>query len=208
MSNEWLGLTETAEILGVHPNTLRSWADLGQLPVHRTEGGHRRFRKEDIEIWLQSQQSSNTEEANSVIQDALKHTRFQINEGELENEKWYQMLDARRREKFRLSGREILIGLRTYLTSEDPETKEEAHQIGADYAYWALSSGLSSLDATRAFLFFRGLLLESVLRVYEHVAIRSPHAWTDMFQKINEFTDLALMSLLDNFEDFQQRGLK
>ncbi len=208
MSNEWLGLTETAEILGVHPNTLRSWADLGQLPVHRTEGGHRRFRKEDIEIWMQSQQSNNTEEANLVIQDALKHTRFQIDEGKLENEKWYQMLDAHRREKFRLSGRDILIGLKTYLTSEDPETKEEAHQIGGNYAYWAFSSGLSSLDATRAFLFFRGLLLESVLGVYEHVAIRSPHAWADMFQKINEFTDLALMSLLDNFEDYQQRGLK
>lgn len=208
MSDDWLGLTETAEILGIHPNTLRSWADLGQLPVHRTEGGHRRFRKEDIEIWLQSQHSNGAKDANLVIQNALRHTRFQINEGELENEKWYQMIDARRREKFRLSGREILDGLRTFLTSEDPEAKEEAHQIGNNYAYWAFSSGLSSLDATRAFLFFRGLLLESVLGVYEHVAVRSPQAWTDMFRKINEFTDLALKSLLDNFEDYQQRGLK
>ncbi len=208
MSDEWLGLTETAEMIGVHPNTLRSWADLGQLPVHRTEGGHRRFRREDIEIWLQSQRSNGAKEANLVIQNALKHTRFQINEGELENERWYQMIDARRREKFRHSGREILVGLRTFLTSEDTVAKKEAHQIGSNYAYWAFSSGLSSLDATRAFLFFRGLLLESVLGVYEHVAVRSPQAWTDMFLKINEFTDLALKSLLDNFEDYQQRGLK
>jgi len=208
MSDDWLGLTETAEMIGAHPKTLRSWADLGQLPVHRTEGGHRRFRKEDIEIWMQSQRSNGTKETNLVIQNALNHTRFQINEGELENEKWYQMIDARRREKFRHSGREILDGLRTFLTSEDPEAKVEAHQIGNNYAYWAFSSGLSSLDATRAFLFFRGLLLESVLGVYEHVAVHSPAAWTDMFLKINEFTDLALKSLLDNFEDYQQRGLK
>lgn len=193
--------------MGVHPNTLRSWSDLGQLPVHRTEGGHRRFRREDIEIWLQSQKPNCTKEANLLILNALRHTRFQIHEGDLKNQNWYQKIDEPRREKFRLSGREILTGLRNYLTSEDPETRKAAHQIGNNYAYWAFSCGLSSLDATRAFLFFRGLLLESVLGVYEHVAVRSPQAWADMFKRINEFTDLALKALLDNYEVLEQSGL-
>ena len=43
--DEWLNLGEAAEILGVHPSTLRAWADHGEIPAHRTPGKHRRFRR-------------------------------------------------------------------------------------------------------------------------------------------------------------------
>ena len=36
---EWLSLSDAAEYLGVHPSTVRAWADKGDLPVHRTAGG-------------------------------------------------------------------------------------------------------------------------------------------------------------------------
>ena len=39
----WLTLSEAAEQLGVHPTTLRRWADNGDIPVSVTPGGHRRF---------------------------------------------------------------------------------------------------------------------------------------------------------------------
>ena len=55
MTNEWLNLSEAAEILGVHPSTVRLWADQGRLPVHRTQGGHRRFKRQEVELWTQSQ---------------------------------------------------------------------------------------------------------------------------------------------------------
>lgn len=45
---EWISLRHAAELLGVHPATVRIWADNGDLPSRRTPGGHRRFRKADV----------------------------------------------------------------------------------------------------------------------------------------------------------------
>ena len=42
-------LAEAAEMLGVHPETLRRWADEGKVPYVRILGGERRFASEDIE---------------------------------------------------------------------------------------------------------------------------------------------------------------
>jgi excisionase family DNA binding protein len=110
MNEEWLGLAETAEILGVHPNTIRRWGDQGLLPVHRTEGGHRRFRREDIEIWQQSRETSGSSDANLVIQCALRHTRFHIEEGELEVQEWYQKIELPQRGRQNLWGETMRIG--------------------------------------------------------------------------------------------------
>lgn len=40
---------EACTVLGVHPNTLRSWADTGKIPCIRTQGGQRRY---DVEGYL------------------------------------------------------------------------------------------------------------------------------------------------------------
>lgn len=42
-------ITRAARILGVHPNTLRSWADRGLVPVTRLPSGYRRFSQEQLE---------------------------------------------------------------------------------------------------------------------------------------------------------------
>ena len=49
MADEEYSLTEAAEILGVHPDTLRAWADDGKVAMWRSPGGQRRFRRRDLE---------------------------------------------------------------------------------------------------------------------------------------------------------------
>jgi excisionase family DNA binding protein len=203
MTEEWLSLTETATLLGIHPNTLRRWGDSGLLPVHRTKGGHRRFRREDIEIWRQSRGVDAASEADLVILRALWHTRFHIEEGELESQVWYQKIDQEGRAKFRRGGKEILQGLRTYLANGEEGSDSEARLVGSNYAYWAFSQGLSSIDATRAFLFFRRMMLDAMLEVFRHVSVRSPRIWAEMFHKINKYTDLILRSMLQTYEEYQ-----
>lgn len=44
-----LGVAEAAEELDVHPDTLRRWADKGQVPVTMTPTGWRRFSPEQME---------------------------------------------------------------------------------------------------------------------------------------------------------------
>ena len=45
----WLSLKQAAERLGIHPITLRRWADNGELPTLLTPGGHRRFAVADLD---------------------------------------------------------------------------------------------------------------------------------------------------------------
>jgi len=48
--DKWLSIGEAAERIGVHPNTLRTWADKGIVPVHKLPSGYRRFRESDVAI--------------------------------------------------------------------------------------------------------------------------------------------------------------
>ncbi len=48
-----LRIRETAEILGVNPETLRRWDREGKLPaIIINKRGDRRYKKEDIEAFL------------------------------------------------------------------------------------------------------------------------------------------------------------
>jgi len=203
MPGEWLSLSEVAELLGVHPSTVRNWADRGRLPVHRTQGGHRRFRRSELDLWTQAQRADGPKEALLVVQNALKRTRLEIGEGRLEAEAWYQKMDEPTREQYRRGGRTMMQGLTAYLASDNESAQAEARALGYEYATLGRRCGLDCVEATRAFLFFRSLLLESMFTVYETAAVNSPHAWGDMLRKINAFTDQVLLALLETFEAFQ-----
>lgn len=43
---------KASDILGIHPNTLRKWADDGKIPSYRLEGGQRRFKLADLENYV------------------------------------------------------------------------------------------------------------------------------------------------------------
>jgi putative resolvase len=44
-----LTITQAASRLGVHPNTLRAWADKGLVPHTRLPSGYRRFTPEQVD---------------------------------------------------------------------------------------------------------------------------------------------------------------
>ena len=200
MSDEWMSLSEAAEILGVHPGTVRNWSNKGLLPVRRTQGGHRRYKRSEVELWAQSRQADRPMDAQLVVQNALRSTRFRISEGRLQEEDWYNKLDDQAREQYRLSGRNILLGLISYLNADEIKAEAEAQALGFEYASRGRRYGLSSVEATHALLFFRNVLLESMLNVYEAAAVQSPYAWSDMFRKVNKFTDQILVTLLSTYQ--------
>jgi excisionase family DNA binding protein len=49
MTPKLLTITQAAERLGVHYQTLRAWADAGKVPMVRLESGYRRFDPDAIE---------------------------------------------------------------------------------------------------------------------------------------------------------------
>ena len=199
----WLSLGEVAQLLGVHPSTVRSWSDQGALPVHRTSGGHRRYLHSELELWLQSRRASGVDGMSLVVQQALRSTRFQISEGRLADEKWYHRLDEESKTQYRESGRNLLQGLISFLYTDGDQALAAAESLGYEYALRGRRCGLSPLEATHAFLFFRNVLIESMLTVYESAAVQSPHAWSSMFRRINEFTDHIMLTILETYEAYQ-----
>ena len=50
---EWLTLGQAAKYLGVAQSTIRKWSDLGRVPAFYTPGGHRRYRRGDLDAFLE-----------------------------------------------------------------------------------------------------------------------------------------------------------
>jgi two-component system chemotaxis response regulator CheY len=49
---EWMTLGQAAKFLGVAQSTIRKWSDAGRIPTFYTPGGHRRYRRGDLETFL------------------------------------------------------------------------------------------------------------------------------------------------------------
>jgi excisionase family DNA binding protein len=49
---EWLTLGQAAKFLGVAQSTIRKWSDQGRVPAFNTPGGHRRYRRRDLEMFV------------------------------------------------------------------------------------------------------------------------------------------------------------
>jgi len=50
---DWLTLGQAAKYLGMAQSTIRKWSDNGRLPAFYTPGGHRRYRRSDLDQFLE-----------------------------------------------------------------------------------------------------------------------------------------------------------
>jgi excisionase family DNA binding protein len=50
---DWLTLGQAAKYLGVAQSTIRKWSDQGRVPAFYTPGGHRRYRRGDLDAFLE-----------------------------------------------------------------------------------------------------------------------------------------------------------
>jgi excisionase family DNA binding protein len=51
-ATDWLTLGQAAKYLGVAQSTIRKWSDQGRLPAFYTPGGHRRYRRRDLDAFV------------------------------------------------------------------------------------------------------------------------------------------------------------
>jgi excisionase family DNA binding protein len=199
MTEEWLSLSDAAKVLGVHPSTVRLWSDKGILPTHKTHGGHRRYKLNEISLWAETSRKSGAIEPEGMMNEVVKNVRMQISEGRLQAESWYQKLDEEARSQYRMSSRSLFHGLMQYIASNGEDAATEAYAIGYEYASRARRYSLSYVDAAKAFLFFRDALVASVIKVYGDARVPSLQA-SEMYSKIHTFTDEILISLLQTYE--------
>jgi excisionase family DNA binding protein len=202
MIEEWLSLSDAAKMLGVHPSTVRLWSDKGVLPTHKTQGGHRRYKRNEISLWADSNKKPFEIATENLLQEIIQAVRAQISEGHLEAQPWYQKLDEEARVQYRMSGRSLFQGLMAYIAIDGEEAASEAYAVGYEYASRARRYNLNYVDAVKAFLFFRDSLIKSFIKVYSDAKAPADQT-SQMYTKIHTYTDEILVSLLQTFHSLE-----
>ena len=195
----WLGLRQAAQLLGVHPSTLRAWADRGKFPVHRTPGGHRRFLRSDVEAWFAPSKSTPAAEVQLLIQNALGRTRLELSEGRLSAFGWYQRLGDEHRLAYRHESRRLLQLLTKVVTEKEGDSAAEAEALAADYAKLTKDAGLELYEAVEAFLFFREFLMESIFSFSETSSVDFGPTWAATRRTISNITNRVLLNLIRSY---------
>lgn len=201
-TSEWVSLRRAAEILGVHPATVRNWADKGDVPSRRTPGGHRRFRKADLTQYAQSQGELQPIEIQVIIQNALGQMRMDVGEGNLEAAPWYAAMAEISRVAMRTLGRDTLEALRMYLANGAPDEElSAAIRLGKDYAKILIEDGLTVPQAMRGFFYFSDFVINAILTWSEITPPRSAPEWALLLRQVNTFMNTMLLSLIEYYEE-------
>ena len=64
---DWLTLGQASTYLGVAQSTMRKWSDLGRVPTFYTPGGHRRYRRRDLDAFLDRSGTGGTAPARGPV---------------------------------------------------------------------------------------------------------------------------------------------
>jgi excisionase family DNA binding protein len=201
--DEWLSLHEAAELLGIHPATVRLWADRNELPSRRTSGGHRRFRRADIVARLRQDMTQKPHPAAQLlVQSVLGRIRFAFTDGTLNTLPWYQQFDENARNAFRLLGHRILELLLQALTSSEfsEGLRLDAVTLGTEYGSITRASHVPLVNAVRAFLYFHDIIVESVLQLAEvrgsGTRDHQDVPWAESLRQIQALTNEILPALI------------
>jgi excisionase family DNA binding protein len=199
----WLSLSAAAKRLGVHPTTLRRWADNGDLNVMFTPGGHRRFLIADLDAFSSRRSSlmGHNQVAAEWADRALQTTREGIVS---EHEKrWLSGFDNGTRDSNRRLGQQLLGLTMQYISApaeELPEMQRQARNIGRQYGEMAYASGLPLAEVLEATLFFRDLLVETALQLPENMPIK-PQANVRLTRKINQMLNTVQLQIAEVYDD-------
>jgi excisionase family DNA binding protein len=210
MSQEWLTLSEAAQALGVHPTTLRRWADQGDIPVRVTPGGHRRFFHADVVAHLERKHGTvlvDTNTGRAWADFALVETRQRIIQKP--EPAWMAAFDAQRRDEKRELGRRLMSLIMQHISTPDDDQHLliEAKSVAARYAYNCVEAGLSAAEGLEATAFFRDTMTEVALQM-PHVAALEGDEQMRLLRKLNQVFNVVQVNFVDYYDDISKRSQK
>ena len=207
LSNDetWLTLGEAAELLDVHPTTLRRWANSGDIPTLVTPGGHRRFAATDLARFARERSALRNVNgfAGLWATKALAYTRQESMARRKDS--WLTYFDEEGRNRNRLLGQQLMGLTLQYLSSESNEETsasilEEARRIGRLYATNAREQGLPLRATLEASMFFRDSLIETALQLPETANIRA-EANVRLMRRVNALLNAVHLAVADVYDD-------
>lgn len=200
-NSEWVSLRRAAEILGVHPATVRNWAESGKLPFRRTAGKHRRFNVQDLQYYAQTQGDIQPLELQLIIQNALGQTRMQVGNAQLDEAPWYVAMGAESKQLLREQGRRVLEAIRDYVAAGAPDSDlSTAIGLGNDYATLLVADGLTLPQALRGFFYFGEFVHNSIMNWSEVAQPNNSSEWSTLLRQVNTFMNAMLLSIVEYYE--------
>ncbi len=160
-ADEWLSIDEACRALGIHPATLRRWANQGSISTFVTPGGHRRFRRVDVERFEQERRQRGHSAPPAQWTDQVVAYAHQ----EVVRQQFAAVYDDTDRDVQRHLGRRLLGAILQFATepTEDVGLLAEARAIGEQYAEIGLKHQQSLVDMLRVMGMFKVALLEGTL---------------------------------------------
>ena len=159
--NRWLTLGPASRTLGVTPNTLRRWADRGQIPSFTTPGGHRRFPLAAIQALVPAGRTRRPALASigeSSDRMARAYRRARPLARSHEHAVWLAKLSDAERNRFRERGMRLVGELLALLDAERERgllLLAGAERQASEYGAEAARLGASLSDTVEGFLRFR-----------------------------------------------------
>ena len=184
--SEWLSLAAAAELLGVHPNTLRRWSRAGRVPSQRTPGGHRRFERAALDAWL-------ARRAGAPL--AARPPAETIG--------WRQSFEGELLREIRELGQRLLGLLLQFLSrpDEDPRYLDESRAVGRVYGAEAARAGLTMVQVMEAFLHFRARFTDMALRLPAFPQSSDEEALRRLHKRFDRFMDEVLLGTVEGYSD-------
>lgn len=208
-ANDWLTLKDAAERLGIHPTTLRRWADSGKIPHMVTPGGHRRFAIADVDHMANTRRGlqTNSQLEQLWAQKAISQTRADMPAHHGEN--WLATDEAARQE-LRHMGRKLMGVLMQYIALDENDADgtavlAEAQSIGQHYGALAFTHNMSLTDALQATMFFRDTLVEAAIELPESARVR-PQANKRLLRRINKVLNAVQLAIASAYETDTRSG--
>jgi excisionase family DNA binding protein len=197
---DWLMLTDAARLLGVHPTTLRRWADQGSIPVRITPGGHRRFLRAELNTFLQQNQQIVLKHVGKIWEDYALVAARQRLDGEPEP-RWKAAFALSNRAEQRDLGRRLMSLLMQHISAPDQDQSllSEARTIATHYAQHCLDAGLTAAEGLEATMFFRDTMTEVALQL-PHAGQVNPDAQLRLLRKLNEVFNAVQVSFVAYYD--------
>jgi excisionase family DNA binding protein len=197
----WLSLQDASRMLGVHPSTLRQWADAGKIHTVRTPGGHRRFAETDVRALLEPEPLEPAG-IQLLVQSALGRARLEVSGGKISEQSWYKRFDETDKAEHRELGRKLLSLVMQYLaqSGDRQSVLDEARALGRAYGERSVSRNLRITESVSAFLYFQDFLMDGVRQMAKTVGQSANIDLVAAYQQIGQFTNEVLLAMLEVYE--------
>ena len=199
--DNWLELSDAADLLGIHYTTLRRWADDGKVPHYRTPGGRRRFKQSELAVFLQSLHEGDIADTRSVV-PLTPSVGARIAHAGTAGEPWYGKFDETQRVSLRDEGRQMMAVLLQYATRTNGGEvfMQEGRRMAVNYGQVCRQAGLSLVETAKAFVRVRRSIMDSVYEAGSLAGSPDTETWR-LYDRMNTFLDSMLLATLEAFDE-------